>query len=140
MKFINRSFPNIFPDGCPPEDSKHIRLKVYRLSEKDSITKDDFKSFKEKGIDKRDPKNPFIEYGLSVNTNYNELRRCWRGNPGLKRRFKKICSGITYECTGLVKATPSNYQKSHHTWWVYKEVDPSNFFKIGGGESSNDRE
>lgn len=134
MNFENRTFPDTFPKGCPPEDSMNNRLIVYRLIRGETITKDDFKSFKELGRDARGQKYPFIEYGLSVNTSYEELRKCWRGNPGLKKMFKNIGTGLTYECTGKVKATPSKAQKCHHTWWIYKEVDPSNFFQIVGGE------
>lgn len=130
MDFKNRTYPDIFPNECPPTDSKHEKIQVYRLVKKDIISEEDFKSFIEMGRDARDPKNPFIEYGLSVNTNYDELRKSWRGNPGLKRNFKNICVGLTYLCTGCIKATPSKFQKHHHTWWIYKEVNPCNFFKL----------
>lgn len=134
MKFNNRSYPKSFPEGCPPEDAKELRIKVYRLIENDMLTKNDFKSFKELGRDARSEKYPFIEYGLSVNKNYDELRRCWRGTPGLKKKFKNIASGITYECTGKLKYTPTKGQNNHYTWWVYNEVNPENFFEVEKGE------
>lgn len=130
MEFNNRSFPDIFPDGCPPNNSNHEKIKVYRLVEKEIISENDFKSFTELGRDAQDSKNPFIEFGLSVNTDYEELKKVWRGNPGLKRKFKKICKGFTYICTGTIKATPSKAQQHHHTWWIYKEINPCNFFDI----------
>lgn len=134
MNFENRTYPRCFPEGCPPEDAINIRLKVYRLIEGDIIVDNDFKSFKELGKDVRSNNYPFIEYGLSVNTNYDELKKVRKAVPGLKKKFKNIGSGMTYECSGVVKATPNGRQKNHHTWWIYKEINPKNFFRIEGGE------
>lgn len=134
MRFNNRNYPKSFPEGCPPEEATEHRIKVYRLVENNIIINNDFKSLKELGRDARLEKYPFIEYGLSVNKSYEELKKCWRGTPGLKKKFKNIASGITYECTGVIQYTPTKIQNNHYTWWVYEEVKPEIFFKIEGGE------
>lgn len=138
MKYKNRSYPDFFPEGCPPEYAEQKKVHVYRLVSGERITIDDFKSLKELGRDARSQKHPFIEYGVSVNVDYEELMKCWRSTPSLKKKCKNICEGNIYECSGAVAFTPSETtpQKHHHTWWIYKEIDPSNFFSIKRGESS----
>lgn len=130
MSEKKRDYPDFFPHGCPPKDAKPMEIKVYRLIKKGNISKKDFKSFIEEGRDIRNPEFPFVEYGLSVNTKYEEIKKSWRGNPALKRKFKNIASGITYKDTGVVKPTPSKAQKSHYTWWLCKDASPENYFQI----------
>lgn len=125
-----RGYPDHFPDGCPPENAKPMEIKVYRLIKGEKIDNTDFKSFFEEGLDARSPKFPFMEYGLSVNPNYDELKTYWRGNGALKKRFKNIGGGITYKQTGVVKPTPTKQQKNHHTWWLAKEAKPESYFTI----------
>ncbi|WP_077356116.1 hypothetical protein [Virgibacillus halodenitrificans] len=123
-------YPKFFPDGCPPEDAEPMELKVYRLVKEDKISKDDFKSFFEEGRDARNPKLPYVEYGLSVNTKYEEIKKYWRGNPALKKKFRNVASGLTYKYTGVVKPTPSKAQRNHYTWWLCKDASPENYFLI----------
>lgn len=130
MNNKRHEYPDFFPEGCPPNDAQPIELKVYRLVKEDKISNSDFKSFIEEGRDSRNPKFPFVEYGLSVNNEYDEIRKYWRGNPALKKKYKNIASGITYKYTGVVKSTPSRIQQNHYTWWLYKNVSPENYFKI----------
>lgn len=130
MNQKGHEYPDFFPDGCPPKEAQPVELKVYRLVKEDKISKSDFKSFIEEGRDARNPKFPYVEYGLSVNTEYEEIRRYWRGNAALKKKFKNIASGVTYKYTGVVKSTPSRIQKNHYTWWLCKNVSPENYFKI----------
>jgi hypothetical protein len=123
-------YPDFFPEGCPPIDAKPIEVKVYRLIKGDKIDNTDFKSFIELDLDHRSTKFPFVEYGISVNTNYDELRKNWRGTGALKKKFKNIGSGITFESTGVVKPTPTKPQKHHHTWWLFKGGEPESYFVI----------
>lgn len=123
-------YPDIFPNGCPPGDAKTMELEVYRLVESNQIGEKDFKSFIEEGRDHRNPKHPFVEYGLSVNPDCEELIKHWRSVGALKKKYKNIASGITYKDTGVVKFTPSRVQKNHHTWWLFKNALPENYFKI----------
>ncbi|QUW23394.1 hypothetical protein JSQ81_07685 [Sporosarcina sp. Marseille-Q4063] len=130
MSKVEHFYPDFFPSGCPPRDAKTIELKVYRLVGNDQIDEKDFKSFIEEGRDQRNPKLPFVEYGLSVNPDYEELKTHWRSVGALKKKYKNIASGITYKDTGVVKPTPSKVQKSHHTWWLCKNAVPEKYFKI----------
>lgn len=134
-----KKYPDIFPDGCPPEDSEPMELEVYRMIKGDIVTSDDFKSFIELGIDKEDPKNPFIQYGLSVNRSYEEMYYYWRGSPALKKKFKNIAKGKIYKESGVVKPTPSKKQSNHFTWWLYKGVNPVKDFEIVGGEVDDEK-
>lgn len=126
----NNQYPDFFPDGCPPNDAESMEIKVYRLVKGDKITKSDFMSFYEEGRDARSPIFPYIEFGLSVNSEYDELKKYWRGSPALKKKFKQIASGLTHKNTGVVKPTPSKMQKSHYTWWLYKDAKPEKYFNI----------
>lgn len=123
-------YPDFFPNGCPPNDAAPLELKVYRLVKGDKIAKSDFKSFFEEGRDARHPKFPYIEYGLSVNTDYEEIKKYWRGSPALRKQFKNLATGVTYERTGVVKSTPTKMQKNHHTWWLCTNATPENYFII----------
>lgn len=135
MSVKKRTYPESFPEGCPPKESQECRLKVYRLTKGEIVTEQDFKSYKDLGINKVLKEYPFAEYGLSVYTSYEELKKVCRSTPSLKKKFKNIASGTTYECTGVVQKTPLKNQETHYTWWVCKGINPSNFFCIEGGES-----
>lgn len=127
---IKSVYPDFFPNGCPPGDAETKELEAYRLVENDQICEKDFKSLIEVGRNQRHPKYPFMEYGLSINLNYEELIKHWRSVPGLKKKYKNIAFGITYKDTGVVKSTPSRTQKNHHTWWLFKNALPEDYFKI----------
>jgi hypothetical protein len=123
-------YPEFFPEGCPPEDAQPMEIMVYRLIKGESIDNEDFKSFFELGRDARHPTFPFIEYGISINTDYQELKSYWRGSGALKKAYKNIGAGITQKNNGVIKYTPTKQQKSHHTWWLNKAAKPEDYFMI----------
>ena len=138
MRFENRSFSDIFPEGCPPEEANHEKIKVYRMVKDKVLTEEDFKSHVELGLSYRPTKNPpFGEYGVSVNPNSQELINYAKSVPYLRRTFKYIAGGYTYICTGVVCSVGSRNQPSHHNWWLYKQATPHKYFKIEGGEICN---
>ena len=102
---------------------------IYRIIKGDTILNEDFKSYIEMGKSNTSQQYPFIEYGISVNTNLEELKKAKRSIGALKK-FKNIAVGKTYKYTGVVQLTPSNIQPNHHTWWLYKDVYPETFFSI----------
>lgn len=82
---MSKKYPDFFPIGCPSSDAVSDEKNVYRLIKTDKIDKSDFLSFMEEGKDARHPSFPFIEYGISVNTDFEELKKYWRGSPALKK-------------------------------------------------------
>lgn len=130
---LNKNYPNFFPKGCPPQDAIENEIEIFRLIQGDVVSKDDFKSQYELGKANNvtpESKLYFNKYGLSVNTNQAELEKMWRGNPHLKKKIKNIAKGITYKDTGVIKSTPSNGQKHHHTWWLCLNAAPEDYFEI----------
>ncbi|GAA0435383.1 hypothetical protein GCM10008983_09950 [Lentibacillus halophilus] len=125
-----RQYPDFFPVGCPPSDAKPMEIRVYRLVQGNTITKEDFKSFIEEGRNGSNPKFSFTEYGLSVNLKHEELRNYRRAVPALRKKFKNIAYGITYKDKGVVKSTPSAKQENHYTWWLCKDAEPESDFFI----------
>ena len=65
-----KQFSKIYPKGFPPTEAISEKLFVYRLIKGFVPEEDDFKSFVELGRNVKSDKYPFIEYGLSVNTEY----------------------------------------------------------------------
>lgn len=126
---MSKKYPDFFPIGCPPSDAVSDEKNVYRLIKTDKIDKSDFLSFMEEGKDARHPSFPFIEYGISVNTDFEELKKYWRGSPALKKMFNNIASGTTCKNSGVIKATPTRNQLHHHTWWLCEGASPEKFFK-----------
>lgn len=129
----NRKYPDFFPEHCPPVDALDHEVKVYRLIVGEEVDSTDFKSQHELGKLKRitsESPDFFKKFGLSVNMEFSELESVWRGNPFLKKRFKNIASGITYKDYGVIKCTPSKLQKNHHTWWLFEDANPDEYFEI----------
>lgn len=131
MKHCKKRFPENFPEECPPEKAKIEKIYVYRLIKGDNPEENDFKSFidmkKKFNVNK---KYPFIEYGISVFTDYKELNNMRLGSILLKKNYKSLAGGYTYLCTGVIQYTPGKTRNfSHVTWWLYRNINPANYFK-----------
>ncbi|MCI6058627.1 MAG: hypothetical protein MR701_02090 [Clostridiales bacterium] len=114
-------FPNYFPEGCPPKDAISKEEVVYRVCKNDPITRKDFASYYELGKGKHDVKH----YGVSVFSNCGEAKTiCLMPN----HRQEFVAKGKTVEECGVIKATPSNKNSSHITWWLYEEARPQEHF------------
>ena len=130
-------FPDFFPEGCPPEDSIQENIEVYRMIVGENPNSADFKSFHELGRTASKIPYPFMEYGLSVNKDLNELKKIVKAAPVMKKKFKNIARGVLSNETGVIKHTPTKQQKNHITWWMFKDINACNYFntvKEGGAE------
>lgn len=84
-------------------------------------TKDrDFESFAEQGREGIDPEE-CQSWGLSVWTNEPAVMHARKAYHFFRK--KKIIMFSIMETDGCLKATPSNRQPEHHTFWKTRSVD-----------------
>lgn len=146
---IDKEFPDCFPDDFKdnilPQDARPEELTVYRGCKTGIIDKNTFLSSYEeiiiKGIDTLSPndkkkyeknlKKPGF-YGTSCFLDLEELKdimdSAWQ-----RHKDAKILIG-TMKCEdGLsqqtINRTAGCMRKSHVDWWLYKNSDPSTYFK-----------
>ena len=81
----------------------------------------DFDSYYELGKGKSDVKH----YGVSIFSNCGEAKTICQ-MPNHRQEF--VAKGKTVEECGVIKATPSNKNSSHITWWLYEEARPEEHF------------
>lgn len=121
-------YPDYFPEGCPPSDAVNDEIEVFRTCiNEDKVTSDDFKSYYE--MDNERWKNNINAYGLSVMLKQEDCVKLMK-LPGMRKKFKSIAKGKTYNSMGVIKQTPSKTYKSHYTWWLYEDAEPEKVFKI----------
>jgi hypothetical protein len=132
-----RKFPNFFPNLCPPKEAKEENILVYRLTKNNPPIAEDFLSHV-----LLNPNKTYTDiraYGLSVFWDYNEIKNALNLNPRL-RKFKYISYGNTFEYTGVILRTSDekSNSKSHTTWWLYEDIYPHTYFKIGKEEEKSE--
>ena len=116
-------FPDDLPGDCPC-DAEEVACTIWHGCEEDPASEEDFKPFaRSDDEDKRlrATKQGCNAYGIS----------CWRDAAAAKHaqelfewaRRWHIFQGKVTESDGQLKATPSNNQPDHYTFWTYKNVD-----------------
>lgn len=120
---------NHLPDNCPPDDAKIPSGTFYRLINGARPKAKDFLSHRELYPD-REFKEPECEVcGVSVFAEIEGIKQLLRRTPALRKR-KRLAKGEPQEDCGIAKHTPSYTHKSHHTWWIPDDVDPSPLFTV----------
>ncbi len=117
------TFPEDWPEGCPPADATDASGEVFRMARMNPPTDDDFKSFTELGIERGDP---ILCRGVSVfvlQTDAEHAARKFR-NMG-----KILTRGVLLAEHGKSKQTG---KPSHTTWWPYIEVNRLSLFAVIG--------
>jgi len=123
-----KTFPDFFPENCPPSDAIEKNINVFRYIENKPPSDDDFKSYYELNPVKHEGR---VEaYGLSVVSNLESAKNSLNLNPGLRRKYKFIAKGTVTPDSGVIKNTPSQKQKYHMTWWLYQGVKPASNFTV----------
>ncbi|MCB2305633.1 hypothetical protein LGL08_00190 [Clostridium estertheticum] len=131
FEFENKNYPEFFPQDCPPKGAVQEEIRAYRFVKDKLLVVDDFKCHVELKLKyTTSNKYPYAEYGISVNTNIEEMYSYLKMSPVMRKKFKYIAVGKTYICTGKIKPTPGKIQPSHHSWYLYKESVPHKYFKL----------
>lgn len=120
------TWPDHFPENCPPEEAIPASGLVYRLLKDDHIQPWDFLSHRERFPNK----NFFLPEcqvcGLSVYLDIEGVRKMQRRVSSM--RGKKLCYGTLTPEMGAMK--PTGHEISHRTWWPTKECDRSAPFSL----------
>jgi len=108
------TFPNDWPQGCPPEDVHPTSGLVYRIVHTNPATAADFVTFAELGRFLRKPPDcPCMPVGLSVFQNGDDAAWMARKHPYLG---KFLASGVLSPADGVIKPTKGQ-RPTHMTWW-----------------------
>lgn len=127
------TWPDFYPENCPPTEAEPASGTVYRLVQHDPPSAEDFKSVFEEDPIRRFKNKPTIENcGLSVHTDSQDSERLRERLKKRARKFKnsQIAEGSLNPTLGVIQHTPSKKYKSHHTWWVPLEAKPWLVFNV----------
>lgn len=129
------SFPDYFPEGCPPNEASDSEIELFRLCMQSPPCEEDFITFYEQNPEKY--RGNILAYGLSAYATAGDCISARKKSPRLRAKCKYIAKGRNNPLRGKTLQTPSHANPNHITWWVYKGVKPHSFFAIceEGGES-----
>lgn len=136
-KSIMYSWPNHYPNSCPPNEAEPTSGQIYRFTYKSTPMAKDFKAFYD-----GDPSKDWGDLacqarGLSVYPTLEACREAAGKVPSLAK--KKLASGAMQVSYGKIAETPSKNTSSHMTWWVGADCpDPVTFFvpvDVGGNNA-----
>lgn len=119
-------WPDFYPKNCPNPKSIDANGIVFRLVKNDPPTRSDFIPTSKIDPEESDDKK-CTACGISVCTHVDDITK-------LRSRYKhfrdrKIASGELNPLLGKMLHTPFN-EKSHHTWWIPEDEDPSALFSV----------
>ncbi len=121
------SYPDFFPEGCPPETAEFIDMYLFRYTVNDPPLEADFLSAFQMGKFKRSIK--VQKYGLSMNSCIKDARNSIGLVPALWD-YKYIAGGYASIEDGPIEYTPSEKISKHLTWYLYKNVNPYKKFCV----------
>lgn len=120
------SWPDFFPDACPPVEADLATGTVLRLVANDPPSPDDFRPWcVENG--RLAKTKPCESCSLSVYGLLEDVRRMQKRVPG--QRPKAVAQGELNSEMGLTKPTPHK-KDSHLSWWIPEGVDPAPAFRV----------
>ena len=114
------TFPNDWPEGCPPDHAEVPARTFYRIVMTTPPTAENFRSFREMG--KHDRGQPCEAAALSVFTNPADARHYSNKFPYLGDR---IAGGDLTDKHGLWAPSPRSGGNSHASWWVFEALTPA---------------
>jgi hypothetical protein len=114
------TWPEWFPENCPPATAAPATGTFYRLVEEETVTRDDFRSVRELlrlGLKSRQYWSDEEEsnaVACSVHAVIDDAEKTRKSIGALKNR--RIAQG-EIDGDGRVLHTPSRLTHSHHSWW-----------------------
>ena len=127
------TWPDFYPENCPPAQAEPASGTVYRLVKHDPARAEDFKSVFEENPRRFDNKPTIKNCGLSVQKDPEDSERLRDRLKNRARKFKnrQIAEGSLNPSLGMIRHTPS-IEESHHTWWVPIGAEPWLVFNVIG--------
>ena len=121
------TWPDFYPENCPPAEAEPASGTVYRLVKHDPARAEDFKSVFEENPRGAIKKKTVKIYGLTVHGDSQDSERL--KNRARKFKNRQIAEGSLNPTLGMIRHTAS-IEESHHTWWVPVEAKPWTVFNI----------
>ncbi|MEH2356492.1 hypothetical protein [Nostoc sp.] len=125
----SKHFP---PDDCPPSQSDIASGQFYRFIKKahERPHPKDFLSWRQEFPDKECPVGlcECQACGVSIHSSLDDAKNLSLRIPRFKNM--KIAKGMLSGGLGRTKHTPSRHEKSHHTWWIPEDSEPSKVFEL----------
>jgi hypothetical protein len=124
------TFSPDFPANCPPSDAVPTQGAVFRITDNDPPTDEDFLTkyeLKEEPPPRQTKFQLCCRHSLSVYRDLSEARHYRQAVPG-DRRY--IAAGtLTPDC-GVTKDRPASGYHSHAEWWCYDGIERRGRFVI----------
>ncbi|HEV3255254.1 MAG TPA: hypothetical protein VG013_00105 [Gemmataceae bacterium] len=117
------TFPEDWPDRCPPDDAEDANGEVFRVAKANPPTADDFKSYYELGVKRGDL---VLRCGVSV---FRLVLDAEHASRKFRNMGKVIAKAVLRAEHGKTKQTG---RPTHTTWWPYVEVDRRSLFAVVG--------
>lgn len=123
------TFPDYYPDRCPPAEARDANQVVYRFVESNPPCESDFLPHRI-----RYPGRQFSDEcqacGLSVFSDIESLMQMRSILPkSHQRNWKYIAEGRLRPGCGVIMPTPNDGSPAHMTWWVACGVVPRDMFR-----------
>lgn len=124
------SYPDFFPENCPPSESNAASGEFFRFINKANTSpqEDDFLPWIKEFPSRQYYVTKCQACGTSVFPSLDAINNMLDEVPGLRK--KKVARGVLNGDLGKIKNTPSQQEKSHHTWWIPKGSEPWKLFEI----------
>lgn len=118
------TFPNTWPEDCPPRDALDAEGETYRIVKNNPPSPSDLASHFETGKLLKAP--PCLRCGLSV---FRELREAMHQRLLLPKLGAMIARATLVASHGKTKLTEGR-QPTHTTWWAYEHVNRASLFSV----------
>lgn len=109
------SWPEHYPQACPPDSAKELVGTIYRFINGTSPAEKDFLSHYERNPSKDWGHDACKARGLSVLRTLSDCGLMRKAVPALRK--KRVAVADISTSVGLVAITPSNSCDDHNTWW-----------------------
>lgn len=109
------SWPNHYPEACPPIEAEEVSGKVYRFTNRNNPKHKDFQSHYEQWQGRDWGSKACDARGLSVFSCLEDCDAAAAAVPALRK--KKICVAKLPTSSGVLAETPSRNTNNHKTLW-----------------------
>ncbi|MFN6538311.1 MAG: hypothetical protein RM021_018450 [Nostoc sp. EkiNYC01] len=124
------NYPEYFPDNCPPKEATVPSGEFYRFinSSHTSPQENDFLPWLREYPDRKYFVTKCQACGTSIFPSLDAVNNMLAQVPALRK--KKIARGVLNSDLGKIQNTPSQNEKSHHTWWIPEASEPWKLFQM----------
>jgi hypothetical protein len=127
-KASTTTWPEHYPEKCPPDTATDVSGEVYRFTSKTNPKHKDFLSYYELKPNNDWGKMECQARGLSVYTTKEDCRAAIDTIPALRKKY--LCVAELHGEAGVIAETPSQNSNNHKTLWsLFSAEELANLFK-----------